>query len=63
MMGRVIKLKRSGATGLGIMRSSSKDIVDPRLDTEDCTHSCPTWFVLSLAGIGVITVTALYLFG
>lgn len=54
MMGCVIKLKRSGITRIRIMRPSSKDIVDHRLDAEDCSHHCPTWFVLSLASAGVL---------
>ena len=63
MMGCVTKLKRLGITRIRIMRPPSKDIVDPRLDAEDCTHHCPMWFILSLATVGAVSATGCFFFG
>jgi hypothetical protein len=63
MMNRVIKLKRSGSTRTGIMRHLSKDVLDPCLDAEDCTHHCPMWFVLALASVGALGVIGKYFLG
>lgn len=34
--------------------SFSNDVVDERLDAEDCSLHCPAWFHLFLVGLGVL---------
>jgi hypothetical protein len=44
------------------MSKRQKLDIDPRLDAEDCTNQCPVWLSLSLAAVGIISITGHYFF-
>jgi hypothetical protein len=46
-----------------MMSRFNKDIFDPTLDAEDCSHHCPRWFLLVLTCLGILGLIGHHLMG